>query len=238
MLDFLNSNPGFVAILGVVVGWLLSSFSERKLYKKQRKDELEKEHRERFKHKAEFIVNNAFVVNGDNFAELSFVLCSYKVKVGGHGELVTILPKNISRKKLEQKTLYLENIGGSDVNEFAVAASSPKSTAIINKDLISYFAKNGFICYDASVDEKIRKGNAVKINIYYLKDDPIINWYSSSLDVYYRDSLNNVCMQPLFPELNKIYEPMAVDYQEWREHVSVRKNLEHWEDRLKYNQQY
>ena len=94
------------------------------------------------------------------------------------------------------------------------------------------FIKKGLISYGVKLDRKIRIGEAVELIIYYDEKAPIDDIFSASIEIYYRDSINNVCAQPLFVIERKIYEPRLIDYSEWREQVSVDKNLEHWKRRL------
>lgn len=234
-LDFLNNNSGLVAILGVVVGWLLSTLSDRKMYKRQKKDELEKEFRERFKEKAEFITNEVVDLRKCHAEDLYVVLSSYEANLDKYGEVVTKLPKDIaSSDKLKCVILYLENVGNSGVNELDIAVANPKTTALIEKDHISRYSKKGYISYSVSLDRKLLVGDVLILHVYYLENDPVIDMISASLELYYRDSLGNVCTQPLFPEQNKIYEPRVIGYSEWREQVSVEKNLNHWKRRLSH----
>lgn len=232
-LDFLNNNSGLVAILGVIVGWLLSTLSDRKMYKRQKKDELDKEFRERFKEKAEFITNEAVDLRKCHAEDLYVVFSSYEANLDENDEVVTKLPKDIANSdKLKCEILYLENVGNSGVNELEISVANPKTTALIEKGHIKHYAKKGYISYGVSLDRKLLVGDVLLLHIYYLENDPIIDMISASLELYYRDSLGNVCAQPLFPEQNKIYEPRVIDYSEWRDQVSVEKNLDHWKRRL------
>lgn len=234
MLDFLNNNAGFVAILGVIVGWILSSATSLILYRRQKKDDEEKDIKECFKHKAEFIYNQWFRDDGDNVKRLETVFCTYQPSIDRSGTIDISYPKNLlDKSKIKTEYFYFENIGESDINELEVAVFNPKTTALILEDNKKSFVKDGAISYSVSLDQKIRKGEALELVVHYLKNDPILSALSSSLEIYYRDSLHNICRQPFFPEQRKIYEPSLVSRKEWREHVSVKKNLEYWERRFK-----
>lgn len=94
------------------------------------------------------------------------------------------------------------------------------------------YIKEGYISYGIMLDRKIRVGEAIELDIYYDDKTSISNPVSASIEIYYRDSLNNICAQPLFIKERKIYEPRLIEYSEWRKQVSVEKNLEHWRRRL------
>ena len=113
-----------------------------------------------------------------------------------------------------------------------IAIADPKNAAILNAKTANDFIKKGLISYGVKLDRKIRIGEAVELIIYYDEKAPIDDVFSASIEIYYRDSINNVCAQPLFVKERKIYEPRLIDYSEWREQVSVDKNLEHWKRRL------
>ena len=236
MLNFLNNNAGFVAILVVIVGWALSSITTLILYRRQKKDDEGKDTKERFRHKAEFICSQYFRDNGDNVKKLEATFCTYQSSIGKNGTVIVSYPKELLDKtKIKTKYFYFENIGKSDINELEVAVSNPKATALILESNKKSFMKDGTISYSVSLDQKIRKGEALELIIHYLENDPVLSILSSSLEIYYRDSLHNICRQFFFPEQRKIYEPSLVSQKEWREHVSVNKNLDLWMERLSKN---
>lgn len=232
-LDFLNNNSGLVAILGVVVGWILSSVSSKRLYERQKRDAIEKERRENFSQKAVLYNSHSFKVRANNIHRISAVMCSYEATLNSGGEVDVILPKEIGDyKNLKRKVFYLENIGKSDINALEVAVASPKRTALILASSAKTYAKEGFISYGVSDDRTIRPGEALELTLYYIEKDSVINFASATLEVYYHDSLNNICAQPFFPEQAKMYPPRAIEYSEWRDQVNVDKNLELWKERL------
>lgn len=234
MLDFLNNNAGFVAILGVIVGWALSSLTSLFLYRRQKKDDEEKDKRERFKNKARFTIRSKFEVREEQIKQkLSVILCSYDVKADGISIKAKYPKELLGFGNLKYEHFYFENIGKSDIYDFEFAVESPKHNAMFKRDLYTKFIKEGLISYGVSSDKMLRKGEIARLTVYYSELDPIINIFSSSLLVFYRDELNNICEQAVFPEQNNIYEPTLISYKEWREHVSVEKNLEHWRKRLK-----
>lgn len=233
LLDFLNNNQGLVAILGVVVGWLLSSLSERRLYKRQKEDALDKERRDRFSRKAEFSVNESFIVKGDNAKEIHIILCPYTAAIDKDGFVSTTISKDYANKNmLSYDVIYLENVGESDVNELEIATIDPKNAALLDAENARGYIKEGYISYGVMLDRRIQKGEAIELTVYYLKESPINDMISASIEIYYRDSLNNICAQPLFVKDRKTYEPRLIDYSEWHEQVSVNKNLDHWHRRL------
>lgn len=232
-LDFLNNNSGLVAILGVIVGWLLSSVSNKRLYERQKKDAIEKERRENFSQKAVLYNSRSFKAKTNNIRRLSAVMCSYEARLNDYGEVDIVLPKKIGDyKNLKRKVFYLENIGKSDINAFEVAVASPKHTALMLASSAKTYAKEGFISYGVSDDRTIRPGEALELTLYYIEKDPVINFASATLEIYYHDSSNNICAQPFFPEQAKTYPPRAIEYSEWREQVNVDKNLGLWKERL------
>ncbi len=103
-----------------------------------------------------------------------------------------------NKQKLKHEIIYLENIEKSDVNELEVVIADPKNCAILNAETSSDFISNGLIIYSVMLDRKIRVGEAIELNIYYDEKAPISNTISASIEIYYRDSINNVCAQPLF----------------------------------------
>lgn len=227
-MDFWNSN-----FVSAVTGGLIAIVASIVTYRLQRKDAEKKEIRENFKNKAELSVNECFRVDGDNAREIHVIPCPYKAKLNKDGFVDTEISKVYSNKeKLKHEIIYLENIGKSDINELEVAIADPKNCAILNAETSSDFISNGLISYGVMLDRKIRVGEAIELNIYYDEKAPINDTISASIEIYYRDSINNVCTQPLFVKERKIYEPRLIEYSEWREQVSVDKNLEHWKRRL------
>ncbi len=231
-MDFWNSNI-VATITGAIVGGLIAIVASIVTYRMQRKDAEKKEIRENFKNKAELSINEWFKDNGDNTKEIYVIPCPYIAKLNNEGFIDTEIPKAYSNKeKLKREIIYLENIGKSDINELEIAIADPKNVAILNAKTANDFIKKGLISYGVKLDRKIRIGEAVELIIYYDEKAPIDDVFSASIEIYYRDSINNVCAQPLFIKERKIYEPRLIDYSEWREQVSVDKNLEHWKRRL------
>ena len=233
-MEFWNNNI-VATITGAIVGGLIAIAASIVTYRMQRKDAEKKEIRENFKHKAELAVNEWFKDNGDNVKEIYVIPCPYIAKLNNEGFIDTEIPKVYSNKeKLKREIIYLENIGKSDISELEIAIADPKNAAILNAKTANDFIKKGLISYGVKLDRKIRIGEAVELIIYYDEKAPISDTISASIEIYYRDSINNVCAQPLFVKERKIYEPRLIDYSEWREQVSVDKNLEHWKRRLSH----
>ncbi len=240
MLDFLNDNPGLVAVVsaisglvGVVLGWGLNIISDSIKHNRLKKEEEEKEQRERFKNKARFRMRSMFDVRGEQIKQsINVVLCSYKARMKG-GFVTIEYPKELSdTNTIKHKDYYFENIGKTDIYDFEFAVENPKNQAIFKRDLYTKYIKEGLISYGISSDRMLRKREIVRLTVYYSEYDPIINMSSASLLVFYRDELNNVCEQAVLPEDNNIYEPTLISLRGWREHVNVDKNLEHWRRRL------
>ena len=197
-MDFLNNNV-VSTIIGAIVGGIIAIIAGDITYRRQRKDAEKKEIRENFKNKAELSVNECFKVNGDNVREIYVIPCPYKAKLNKDGFIDTEISKVYSNKqKLKHEIIYLENIGKSDINELEVAIADPKNCAILNAETSSDFISNGLISYGVMLDRKIRVGEAIELNIYYDEKAPISDTISASIEIYYRDSINNVCAQPLF----------------------------------------
>lgn len=227
-MDFWNSN-----FVSAVTGGLIAIAASIVTYRLQRKDAEKKEIRENFKNKAELSINEWFKDNYYNTKEICVIPCPYIAKLNNEGFIDIEIPKVYSNiEKLKCEIIYLENIGKSDINELEIAIADPKNAAILNAKTANNFIKKGLISYGVKLDRKIRIGEAVKLIICYGEKAPIDDIFSASIEIYYRDSMNNVCAQPLFIKERKIYEPRLVDYSEWREQVSVDKNLEHWKRRL------
>lgn len=236
-LDFLNNNAGLVAILGVIVGWALSSLTSLFLYRRQKKDDAEKEIKERFKHKAELDYDEWFEDNGDNAKCLEVILCTYEASLDKYDDVDISYPSGLKNiKNLKKKYYYFENIGESDINELEVAVSNPKMTALLPVKLADEFLKDNVINYRVWLDEKIRKGEALELVVYYLEKDPVLEMLGSTLEIYYRDSLNNTCRQSLLLQRKRIYEPIYTTKKEWQEHINVKINIGHWYRRLKDSQ--
>lgn len=221
MLDVLNNNPGLIAIvsvvfglIGVVLGWGLNTITDSIKYKRQKRDEEEREQRERFKHKGEFFASDGGNIPTEKFYNLQNVdvlFCSYKASLNKNGEVVIKYPKEIrNSKSLKRHTIFFENIGDSDINELQIAVESPKHHALIYKELVDDFAEQGLISYGVLLDRKIRKGEIVSLTIYYCEEDSIVPLFSASLLLFYRDALGNICEQPVFADQDKIYEPTLI----------------------------
>lgn len=236
MLDFLNNNAGFVAILGVIVGWMLSSLTSLILYHRQKKDDEEKDQKERFKHKGELLASDGTNIPTERLYDaksIDALFCSYQTSLDKNGNINIKYPKGIrNSKELKRHTIFLENIGNSDINELEIAVESPKNNVLIEKNHIDEFATKGLVNYGIILDRKIRKGEVIIVTIYYYEEDPVVSLFSASLLLFYRDSLGNVCKQPVFPKQSKSYEPTPITREKWCEHVNVDKNLEYWQKAL------
>ena len=142
-------------------------------------------------------------------------------------------PKGLLKAdNLKYEHFYFKNIGKSDMYDFEFAVESPENQAIFKRDFYTKYIKEGLISYGVSSDRMLRKGEIVRLTVYYLEYDPVINMLNASLLLFYRDELGNVCEQAIFLEDNNIYEPTLILLRGWREHVNVDKNLEHWRRRL------
>lgn len=241
MLDYLNDNPGLVAVVsaisglvGVVLGWGLNIVSDSIKHNRLKKEEEEKEQRERFKNKARFAMSNKFDAREEQVSQkVSVVLCSYEAEMK-NGVVKIRYPKGLLKAdNLKYEHFYFKNIGKSDMYDFEVAVESPENQAILKRDFYTKYIKGGLISYGVSSARMLRKGEIVRLTVYYSEYDPIINMFEASLLLFYRDELNNVCEQPIFPMQNNIYEPTLISQKDWREHISIDKNLEYWKDRLK-----
>ena len=234
-MDFWNSNI-VATVVGAIVGGVIAIIAGDIAYRRQRKDAEKKERWECFKHKGELDVSNGAEIPNEkiyNAQNMHVIFCSYNVILDKDGEIAVSYPKGISNsKQLKHQIVYFENIGDSDINELEIAVESPKSTVLIEKNDIDKYVKSGVVNYGILLDRKIRKGEVVSLTIYYYENDPIVNLFSASLLLFYRDALGNVCEQAVFPEQEKIYEPSLIAQKEWREHVNTNKNLELWRKRL------
>lgn len=236
----LNGNPGLIAIIsavsglfGVVLGWCLNMISDHIKYNRAKKAEEEKEQRERFKNKARFVMCNKSDVHKEQVSQkISVVLCSYKIRMK-NGYVEATYPKDLlDVDNLKYEHFCFKNVGKSDVYDFEFAVENPKYQAIFKRNYCTKYTKEGLISYGVLSDRMLRKGEIVRLTIYYLEQDPIINLLEASLLLFYRDELNNVCEQSIFPMQNNIYEPILISQKDWREHVNVNKNLKHWKRRL------
>lgn len=227
-MDFWNSNI-VATITGAIVGGLIAIIASIITHCMQRKDAEEKENRENFKHKAELLAFDSLSIPSEKLYDaqnIDVLFCSYQINIGKSGVIGIKYPKSICNpKSLKRHSIYLENIGDSDINELEIAVENPKNNALLEKDSIEEYAAKGRVKYGVLLDRKIRKGEVLIVTIYYCEEDPIISLFSASLLLFYRDSLGNVCEQPVFPEQCKTYEPTLITQKEWREHVNVSKTL-------------
>lgn len=236
-MDFWNSNI-VATTTGALVGGLIAIIASSITYHRQRKDAERKEIRENFKHKAELLASDGANIPSEKLYDaqnIDALFCSYQASLNKEGEVTVRYPKGIhNSKELKRHTIFLENIGDSDINELEIAVESTKKNVLIEKNYIDEFVTKGLVNYGILLDRKIRKGEITTVTIYYYENDPVVSLFSASLLIFYRDSLGNICEQPIFPEQSKSYEPALITHQEWREHVNVEKNLNQWEQRLKH----
>lgn len=236
-MDFWNSNI-VATTTGALVGGLIAIIASSITYHRQRKDAERKEIRENFKHKAELLASDGANIPSEKLYDaqnIDALFCSYQASLNKEGEVTVRYPKGIhNSKELKRHTIFLENIGDSDINELEIAVESTKKNVLIEKNYIDEFVTKGLVNYGILLDRKIRKGEIITVTIYYYENDPVVSLFSASLLIFYRDSLGNICEQPIFPEQSKSYEPTLITHQEWREHVNVEKNLNQWEQRLKH----
>ncbi len=207
------------------------------MYKRQKKDNVEKEIKEHFKHKAELDYNEWFEDNGNNIKQLEAILCTYEVSLDKYDDVDITYPSGLKDKKnLKKQYYYFENIGESGINGLEVAVSNPKMTALLPTKLTDEYSKDNVIDYRVWLDEKIRKGEALELVVYYLEKDPVLKMLESTPEIYYRDSLNNTCRQSLLLQRKRIYEPIYTTEKEWQEHISVKINIGRWHRQLKDSQ--
>lgn len=235
-MEFWNNNI-VATITGAIVGGLIAIAASIVTYRMQRKDAEKKEIRENFKHKAELDYDEWFEDNGGNAKCLEVILCTYEASLDKYDDVDISYPPGLKNiKNLKKKYYYFENIGESDINELEVAVSNPKMTALLPVKLADEFLKDNVINYRVWLDEKIRKGEALELVVYCLEKDPVLEMLGSTLEIYYRDSLNNTCRQSLLLQRKRIYEPIYTTKKEWQEHISVKSNIGHWYRRLKDSQ--
>ena len=234
-MDFWNSN-----IIATLIGGLIAIIASSITYHMQRKDAERKEIRENFKHKAELLVSDGANIPSEKLYDaqnINALFCSYQAILNKEGELTVKYPKGIhNSKELKRHTIFLENIGDSDINELEIAVESPKKNVLIEKNYIDEFVTKGLVNYGILLDRKIRKGEIITVTIYYYENDPVVSLFSASLLIFYRDSLGNICEQPVFPEQNKTYEPSLISQKEWRYHINPNRILEYWTNKLKDGQ--
>lgn len=235
MLDFINNNPGLVAILGVIIGWALSALSGHFSYKRQKKDDFEKERRDRFLHKAELNRNDWYRSDLDNTRRLEIVLCTYKASLDQNNNVVFEFPKSkMSLEKLDKKYCVFENTGESDINDLEIGVMNSYRSSLFSKDSFAEKVKNGYISYSAYLDGRIRKGEALELVVYYSKDDLEKVGLELFVEAYYRDSRNNYCTQLLsLANDGRTSEPVSTTREEWRERVGIENNIGYWLERFK-----
>lgn len=235
-MDFWNSNI-VATVTGAIIGGLIAIIASIVTHRMQRKDAEKKEIRENFKHKAELLASDGANIPSKKLYDaqnINALFCSYQASLDKNGEVDVKYPKGIhNSKSLKRHTIFLENIGDSDINELEIAVENPKKNALIEKNYIDEFVTKGLVSYGILIDRKIRKGEIITVTIYYYEEDPVVSLFSASLLLFYRDSLGNICEQPVFPEQSKTYEPSLISLKEWRTHINIDKNLEHWKRRLK-----
>lgn len=235
-MEFWNNNT-IATVTGAIVGGVIAIIASGITHHWQRKDAERREIRENFKHKAELLASDGANVSSEKLYDsqnINVLFCSYEASLDDNNNIAIKYPKGIRNTKgLKRHTIFLENIGDSDINELEIAVENPKKNVLIEKNYIDEFTTKGLVNYGVLLDRKIRKGEIIIVTIYYYEEDPVVSLFSASLLLFYRDSLGNICEQPVFPEQNKTYEPSLTTQKEWRNHVSPNKNLEHWLNRLK-----
>lgn len=235
-MDFWNSNI-VATVTGAIIGGFIAMAASSITYRRQRKDAEKKEIRENFKYKAELLASDGANIPSKKLYDaknINAIFCSYQANLNKRGEVTVRYPKGIhNSKELKRHTIFLENIDDSDINELEIAVENPKKNALIEKNYIDEFITKGLVNYSILLDRKIRKGEIITVAIYYYENDPIVSLFSASLLLFYRDSLGNICGQPIFPEQSKTYEPSLISFKKWRDHINVDRNLEHWKGRLK-----
>ena len=236
-MDFWNSNI-VATITGAIVGGLIAIVASIVTYRMQRKDAEKKEIRENFKHKAELLAIDGANITSEKLYDtqnVNVLFCSYHTSLDKNGEVTVKYPKGIRNlESLKSHTIFFENIGDSDINELEIAVENPKRNVLIEKNYIDEFIAKGLVNYGILLDRKIRKGEIVVITIYYYEGDPVVSLFNASLLLFYRDSLGNICEQPVFPEQSKVYEPSMITHKEWKKHVNIDNNLELWKKRLEH----
>ena len=239
MLDFINGNPGLIAIFGVIIGWGLSVLSEHLSYRRQKNDEIEKEKRNSFLYKAELNRNDWYEVNLENTRKLEVVLCTYEAFLDENNNVAFKFPKNMmSIEKLDKQYCIFENTGESDINDLEVGVMNSYKTSIFHKDTFIDKVRDGYISYNVYLDGRIRRGEALELVVYYSKEDLEKAGLELFVEVYFRDSRNNYCTQILsLSNDGQSSEPVSSTRKEWRERVGVENNIDYWLDRFK-NQDY
>lgn len=220
------------AVIGAIVGGTIALIGNAINRHYNKKDEVEKDRKERFKQKAELYIDKNPKTNADT-VKMEVIFTEYNAKLDKNGYAEIIYPKEHKNNNYKEVTLYLKNIGSADINELEIAVATPENTALLNKTVPINFIEHDYVSYGVSTEDKVRQNNDLELTIYYLRRTENRFLDGASLFIFYRDSLNNTCRQLLCPLAEKISEPRYIGYREWSRHVSINENLEYIEQRLK-----
>lgn len=210
-MEFWNNNI-IATVTGAIVGGVIAIIASGITHYWQRKDAERREIRENFKHKAELLASDGGNIPSEKLYDsqnINVLFCSYEASLDYNNNIAIKYPKGIRYTKgLKRHTIFLENIGDSGINELEIAVENPKKNVLIEKNYIDEFTTKGLANYGVLLDKKIRKGEII-VTIYYYEEDPVVSLFSASLLLFYRDSLGNICEQPVFPEQNKTLRTFA-----------------------------
>ena len=221
------------AVVGAIIGGAIAIISGEITYRRQRRDNIEREQRENFKHKAELNTNEWFEARGNNIKMISVTCCSYEPSLVG-GEIEINYSKEIVKSiRTSREIVYLENIGESDINEIEIATIDPKYYALFDERNTDNHIKNKTIKYGVDFNERVRPGEAIELTVYYSNKDRAIIEAGVGLMIFYRDSLGNICKQLLSTNSYRLHEVNRATYDEWRDYTNVSNNLNIWKKRLK-----
>ena len=136
-MDFWNSNI-VATVTGAIIGGLIAIIASIVTYRMQRKDAEKKEIRENFKHKAELLASDGASISSEKLYDaqnINALFCSYQTSLDKNGEVAVKYPKGIrNSESLKRHTIFLENIGDSDINELEITVENPKKNVLIEKN--------------------------------------------------------------------------------------------------------
>ncbi len=226
IFSYINSNSFLTTIIGVIVGSLISSLTSiyitSKECKEHKKEELIKEKRRQFENKAELKIEK--VLNkSDNKADIEVFVAPFKVEYTDNFKNYQFsYPKEIKNKKMyKYKEFFIRNIGNADINELDICAIFKNHNILVDYNSIETIVDNQNINYNFCYDRKVLKNDNIILRVYYIDGYQVSHPFSCTLAILYKDSFGNCYEQAFWYEKDNLYEPIKIDYKEYRSSIST-----------------
>lgn len=225
-LNYINSNAIVASLIGIVIAWLLSTFTSICISNKERKDRLKeesnREKRKQYENKAELRIEK-YMWDNSTIPNIKLFMTDFKVDISKDKKEISFLynKNTLNRKKYKHLKFYIKNIGNADINQLDVCVCSQKNNMLVDIEHLDSIVKNNWINYNFCYDRKILKNEFILIDIAFLDDSKIFSSTSSELVLLYKDSYNNLYEQPFFLEESNLYEPTKITFKDYRSHVTT-----------------